>query len=51
MVNQAVLQTFYIALSLMLKGMVGIFIFMVIFYLVVKILDKLFKVDPEEGVN
>jgi len=51
MVSEGVLQTFYIALNLMLKGMIGIFIFMVVFYLVVKLLDKLFKVDPEEGVN
>jgi len=37
--------------ELMFEGMLGIFVFMVIFYLVVKLLDKLFKVDPEEGVN
>jgi len=40
---------FFEALDLLIKGMVGIFIFMVVFYLVVKVLDKLYPINKDQG--
>jgi hypothetical protein len=42
MFTPEVLNNFYAALSVTWKGMAGIFIFMAVFYLVIKLLDKLF---------
>jgi len=42
MFTPEVLNNFYEALSVTGKGMGGIFIFMAVFYLVIKLLDKLF---------
>lgn len=51
MFSQEVLNTFWYALSITVKGMTGIFIFMGLFYLIIKLLDILFpqKIDREEN--
>jgi hypothetical protein len=42
-----VFETFMSALGLMGKAMTGIFLFMLIFYLIIKILNKIYKNEKE----
>jgi hypothetical protein len=51
MLSNEVWNTFWYALSITLKGMIGIFIFMGIFYLIIKLLDIVFpqKIEREEN--
>jgi len=50
MFNQDTFNVFWQTINVMLKGMTGIFLFMFIFFLIVKGLDKLFprKVEKKE---
>ncbi|MCX6151800.1 MAG: OadG-related small transporter subunit [Ignavibacteriales bacterium] len=48
MFTQEVINTFWNALIITGKGMTGIFIFMGIFYLTIKLLDKLFPQEIEK---
>lgn len=50
MLTQEVMNTFWYAVSITGKGMLGIFIFMGLFYLLIKLLDILFpqKLEKEE---
>ncbi len=50
MISQETLNTFWYAISITGKGMLGIFVFMGIFYLIIKLLDKMFPqvIEKEE---
>ena len=48
MFTPEIINNFYEALSVTGKGMAGIFIFMAIFYLVIKLLDKVFPQKHNE---
>jgi len=48
MFSQQVIDTFWNALVITGKGMLGIFVFMGLFYLIIKLLDKLFPQSLEE---
>lgn len=48
MFSQEVINTFWNALMVSWKGMLGIFIFMAVFYLLILLLDKIF---PQEIVR
>ncbi len=41
--SQEAISVFYESLSIMLKGMFGVFLFMLVFYLLVKVLEYFFK--------
>ncbi|MGE5399290.1 MAG: OadG-related small transporter subunit [Ignavibacteriales bacterium] len=47
MISQQVFDTFWNALVITCQGMTGIFIFMGLFYLAIKSLDKLFPYKAE----
>jgi len=51
MISQEALNTFWYALSITGKGMFGIFVFMGLFYLIIKLLDIFFpqKIEREEN--
>lgn len=48
MISQEVLNTFWNALDVTAKGMLGIFVFMGLFYMTIVGLDKLFPYKPDE---
>lgn len=43
-----VMDTFGMAMNLMLQGMAGIFVFMLVFYLLIYGLEKIFKQKEEK---
>ena len=45
------LTNFYKALDATAVGMIGIFLFMLIFYIVIVLLDRLFPHKPEDGAG
>lgn len=51
MFSQQIIDTFWNALIITGKGMTGIFVFMGIFYAIIKILDKLFPQDIEGKIE
>lgn len=48
MLPQETIDTFWNALIIMGKGMMGIFIFMTIFYFIIVFLDNVFPADSEK---
>lgn len=48
MFSQEIINTFWNAFVITGKGMTGIFVFMGIFYLVIRALDKLFPQEAEQ---
>jgi len=48
MFSQQIIDTFWNALMVTGKGMTGIFVFMGLFYLIIKLIDKLFPQSLEE---
>lgn len=51
MISNEVWNTFWYAVAITGEGMLGIFIFMALFYLIIKLLDILFpqKIEREEN--
>jgi Na+-transporting methylmalonyl-CoA/oxaloacetate decarboxylase gamma subunit len=45
--SQEALNIFYQALTITYQGMAGIFIFMFIFFLIIKLIDKVFPKEKE----
>jgi Na+-transporting methylmalonyl-CoA/oxaloacetate decarboxylase gamma subunit len=48
MFNQNTLEVFWQTINVMVKGMAGIFLFMFVFFFIVKALDKLFPKEIEK---
>lgn len=48
MFSQETINTFWNALVITGKGMLGIFVFMAIFYLIIVLLDKIFPQEIEK---
>ncbi len=51
MFSPEILNNFWSSISIMVKGMGGIFIFMFVFYLLIQLIDKFFpkKAESQEG--
>jgi len=51
MFSQDILNNFWNSISIMVKGMGGIFIFMFVFFLLIQLIDKFFpkKAESQKG--
>lgn len=51
MLTQQTIDTLWQALSVTAKGMLGIFFFMLIFFLIIQLIDRLFPKEIERPTN